>query len=83
MRSLHRCPDGTYIRQFRKHIFGTAPPPQPDIAIPPAAAPPQLPVAKPQKKSMQQSFLSGAAMAQQAGGAGGQTKTGGKSLLGQ
>lgn len=82
MKSLHRLPDGTYIRCFRKHIFGSATPPPPDIQMPTPSAPPQLPQSKPQRKGMQQSFLSGAAMAQQSAAAGQGTSTGGKTLLG-
>lgn len=81
MRSLYRLPDGTYERRYYKHIFkmpGTTPP---SITIPPMAPPQQAPTAKPKAKGIQQSFLSGAAMAQQQG-AGGGAATGGKSLLG-
>lgn len=85
MKSLHRLPDGTFERRYRKHIFGggTPPPPAP-LELPPTAAPQQLPQTKPQRRGMQQSFLSGAAMAQQSAAAGQGTSTGGgKSLLGQ
>ena len=71
--------EGMCIQPCLKHIFSQA---QPDITIPPPSAPPTLPQGKPGQKGIQQSFLSGAAMAQQAGaGVGG--GTGGKTLLGQ
>ena len=53
--------------------------PQINIPAPPGVAPAQAPTMKPQRKSMQQSFLSGAAMAQQSGAGGTGT---GKTLLG-
>ena len=56
---------------------GTTPAPTINIPPPPGVVPTQTPNAKPQKKSQQQSFLSGASMAQQSAG----TSTG-KTLLG-
>lgn len=57
---------------------GTAAPPQVNIPAAPGVAPAQVPGQKPAKKSQQQAFMSGAAMAQQTGSG---TSTG-KTLLG-
>lgn len=53
--------------------------PGPSISPPPTAPPASLPTAKPTRKTGQQSFFSGAAMAQQQGMGPGQ----GKTLIGQ
>jgi hypothetical protein len=82
MKTFFRLPDGTYERKYFKHIFSFAQPTPPTIDIPPMAPPQQEPTAKPKSRGIQQSFLSGAAMAQQQG-AGGGGSTGGKTLLGQ
>lgn len=60
-------------------LSGKGAAPQVNIPTPPGVAPAQTPNAKPARKSQQQSFLSGAAMAQQTGGVAQGT---GKSLLG-
>lgn len=58
---------------------GSSAPPNVNIPAPPGIVPAQTPNSKPQRKSQQAGFLSGAAMAQQSGAGGTST---GKSLLG-
>jgi hypothetical protein len=81
MRNLY-LNEGVAIQACLKHIFSTATPTPPTVNVPPMAPPQQTPTAKPKSRGIQQSFLSGAAMAQQQGAAAGGGGGGGKSLLG-
>lgn len=70
------------VKSFFSHAFAMSPPDINLPSIPPGLQPTTSPGSKPAAKGQQQSFMSGAAMAQQSLAGAGSGGTRGKSLIG-